>query len=144
MRCWILLESYASNLYIIFAFRVCHSHIAAHFYHLPLMPAKNPLTTRTRDRGGKYASTVPVHSRRCSVCTTKDTTQWRTSSDGKSVCNKCGIKLRRRAAKARRQQQQQRLPSIDNLFKVAESSKLTPKLPSIRHILDHPIHQHRF
>lgn len=52
-------------------------------------------TTRTRDSRGKFASTIPQGLRICDRCRSTHTSQWRTGIDGSSLCNKCGIKLKR-------------------------------------------------
>ena len=53
-------------------------------------------TSRCRDKtSGRYASTHKRGTRRCSVCGTSETSQWRTAPDGSPLCNKCGIKLHR-------------------------------------------------
>lgn len=93
-------------------------------------------TTRSRGAGGRFTTTAPP-VRVCAKCNTTKTSQWRTGSDGGSLCNKCGIKVYRRAAAAAQLKQAQTtatatptarvpLPPIGTLINNADGHLGTP------------------
>lgn len=66
-------------------------------------------TTRVRGTRGRFKSRVAALGRKCAACGRTQTSQWRTGPHGQSLCNACGIRVRRpqsasaRARKGRKQ-----------------------------------------
>lgn len=112
--------------------------------------------SRPRGHRGRFVSPVPSGQRRCEVCFRTDTTQWRISRQGGSLCNACGIRMTRmksssasstpssssgagkraqvKAAAALAQQQRQRLRDATSPPESSSSAQLPryqlPPLPS--------------
>ncbi len=105
-------------------------------FHLhAVMSATN--TSRTRDKvSGRYASKHKPGTRRCHLCSTGETSQWRTAPDGNSLCNKCGIKLRRGTLHAAGPKP--KLPPISSIVNgmSSSSSSRTRQVCSIRNIIN--------
>ena len=62
------------------------------------------IDSRSRGAGGRFQSAIHTDTnevRSCVRCRTTETPQWRTV-DGDSLCNRCGVKGRRCAARARK------------------------------------------
>lgn len=62
---------------------------------IPQVPSGSAQTTRIRGSTGRFESRAQP-SRRCALCDRTETSQWRTSVDGNTLCNACGIRLNRR------------------------------------------------
>lgn len=84
-------------------------------------------TTRARGAGGKFTSTIPAHERKCSRCGTDQTSQWRTSTDGKPLCNRCGIRLMREAQA--QQNSRKKEPTVASSSRNTIQSLLNPTNP---------------
>lgn len=121
-------------------------------YHTQLsiffMTTRHTRTTRTRGVGGRFTSLVPSHERFCASCKTTSTSQWRTGAeDGRSLCNRCGIRLRRRAesSKSKMIKEQPVLPSMSSfmaeVLPVGMASSDDRTLPGIHTLM--PETQHR-
>lgn len=54
------------------------------------------ISWRTRDTNGRFKSMGSSEGRRCDLCFTKDTFQWRSGATVLNLCNACGIRERRR------------------------------------------------
>lgn len=103
-------------------------------------------TTRVRGAGGRFTSLVSALGRRCTRCGAAHTVQWRTGRNGQSLCNKCGMKVRReviasssgsRRRLVQRNLQRYPLPSIGTLlgstFSTATAHE-NDRLPSIQEL----------
>ena len=51
---------------------------------------------RPRGSRGRFISRNASKNRKCKLCDRKETAQWRTGANGVSLCNACGIRLKRK------------------------------------------------
>lgn len=65
--------------------------------HLSSATQTSKVVNRPRGDRGRFISPCTEENRSCRECGAVETSQWRTASDGSSLCNACGIRSTRKA-----------------------------------------------